>query len=73
MPDAEGILEARGLSEMPTEEVSAKGGWIKGTDNLDWGMKNRLSRLIKPDGHCQFLPIDHGYFQGPTSGLERPG
>lgn len=36
-------------------------------------MKNRLSQLIKPDGHCFFLPIDHGYFQGPTSKLERPG
>ena len=36
-------------------------------------MRNRLSRLIKPDGHCQFLPIDHGYFQGPTRCLERPG
>lgn len=40
---------------------------------MDWGMKNRLSRLIKADGHCFFLPIDHGYFQGPTSCLERPG
>jgi len=35
-------------------------------------MRNRLSRLIKDDGHCQFLPIDHGYFQGPTRCLERP-
>ncbi len=40
---------------------------------MDWGMKNRLSQLIKPDGHCMFLPIDHGYFQGPTSKLEKPG
>ncbi len=40
---------------------------------MDWGMKNRLSQLIQPDGHCFFLPIDHGYFQGPTSCLERPG
>jgi putative autoinducer-2 (AI-2) aldolase len=40
---------------------------------MDWGMKNRLSRLIKEDGHCFFLPIDHGYFQGPTSCLEKPG
>lgn len=39
---------------------------------MDWGMKNRLSRLIQPDGHCFFLPIDHGYFQGPTSCLEKP-
>ena len=40
---------------------------------MDWGMKNRLSKLIQPDGHCFFLPIDHGYFQGPTNCLEEPG
>ena len=40
---------------------------------MDWGIKNRLSRLIQPDGRCFFLPIDHGYFQGPTSCLEKPG
>ena len=40
---------------------------------MDWGIKNRLNRLIQPDGHCFFLPIDHGYFQGPTSCLEKPG
>jgi putative autoinducer-2 (AI-2) aldolase len=40
---------------------------------MDWGIKNRLSKLIQPDGHCFFLPIDHGYFQGPTSCLEKPG
>ncbi|MCX6821951.1 MAG: 3-hydroxy-5-phosphonooxypentane-2,4-dione thiolase [Candidatus Aenigmarchaeota archaeon] len=39
---------------------------------MDWGKKNRLSRLIKKDGHCLFLPIDHGYFLGPTSKLEKP-
>jgi putative autoinducer-2 (AI-2) aldolase len=32
-----------------------------------------MAQLIKPDGRCFFLPIDHGYFQGPTSCLERPG
>lgn len=40
---------------------------------MDWGMENRLSRLIQSDGHCMFLPIDHGYFQGPTRCLEKPG
>ncbi|MBI5286044.1 MAG: 3-hydroxy-5-phosphonooxypentane-2,4-dione thiolase [Deltaproteobacteria bacterium] len=40
---------------------------------MDWGMKNRLAQLIKPDGRCLFLPIDHGYFQGPTTKLEKPG
>lgn len=73
MPDAEGILEARETSEMPSEGTIFKGKEIKGTGSLDWGMKNRLSSLIGEDGHCQFLPIDHGYFQGPTRCLERPG
>ncbi|NVM57031.1 MAG: 3-hydroxy-5-phosphonooxypentane-2,4-dione thiolase LsrF, partial [Desulfobacterales bacterium] len=58
---------------MPSEQKGIKEKTIKGADNLEWGMRNRLSRLIKPDGHCQFLPIDHGYFQGPTRCLERPG
>ena len=39
---------------------------------MDWGMKNRLSRLIQKDGKALFLPVDHGYFQGPTHGLENP-
>lgn len=46
---------------------------MKGLENIDWGMRNRLSRIIKDDGHCFILPIDHGYFQGPTHCLERPG
>lgn len=39
---------------------------------MDWGMKNRMAQLIKADGHCCFLPVDHGYFQGPTRKLEEP-
>ncbi|MBW2063982.1 MAG: 3-hydroxy-5-phosphonooxypentane-2,4-dione thiolase [Deltaproteobacteria bacterium] len=72
MADAEKILDARGVSEMPLESVAQRTKQIKGADNVGWGMRNRLSRLIGPDGHCQFLPIDHGYFQGPTRCLERP-
>lgn len=38
---------------------------------MDWGMKNRLSRIIKPrDGKTVMLAVDHGYFMGPTTGLE---
>lgn len=40
--------------------------------NMDWGMANRLAQLIQRDGRCLFLPIDHGYFQGPTRKLEQP-
>ncbi len=39
---------------------------------MDWGIENRLHRLM-PDGKCFFMPIDHGYFQGPTRCLEKPG
>jgi putative autoinducer-2 (AI-2) aldolase len=40
---------------------------------LDWGIKNRLSRIIKPStGRTVMLAVDHGYFQGPTTGLENP-
>ena len=40
---------------------------------MDWGIQNRLNRLIQKDGKAMFLPIDHGYFQGPTRKLEKPG
>jgi len=37
---------------------------------MDFGMKNRLSRIIKPKtGKTVMLAVDHGYFQGPTTGL----
>ncbi len=36
-------------------------------------MENRMRQLIQADGHCMFLPIDHGYFMGPTNSLEEPG
>ena len=38
---------------------------------MDWGIKNRLSRVIKPKtGKTVMLAVDHGYFLGPTTGLE---
>jgi putative autoinducer-2 (AI-2) aldolase len=40
---------------------------------MNWGLKNRLSRIIKPDtGHTLMLAVDHGYFLGPTRDLEVP-
>ncbi|MGD2109177.1 MAG: 3-hydroxy-5-phosphonooxypentane-2,4-dione thiolase [Phycisphaerae bacterium] len=41
---------------------------------MDFGMQNRLAGIIRPEtNRCVMLAIDHGYFQGPTSGLEKPG
>ncbi len=46
--------------------------FLKGSGSLDWGMQNRLARIFSPSsGRTVMLAIDHGYFQGPTSGLER--
>ncbi len=56
------------------EDVPMKtpGFFLKGASSLDWGMKNRLSRIFNPEtGRTVMFAIDHGYFQGPTTGLER--
>lgn len=39
---------------------------------MEWGMANRMAQLIQSDGHALFMPVDHGYFQGPTRKLEEP-
>jgi len=45
---------------------------LKGSASLDWGMQSRLARVFRPaTNRTVMLAIDHGYFQGPTSGLER--
>ena len=45
---------------------------LKGCGALDWGMQSRLARVFRPEsGRTVMLAIDHGYFQGPTTGLER--
>ncbi len=41
---------------------------------MDWGLKNRLNRILDPKtGHTVMLAVDHGYFLGPMTGLERLG
>lgn len=49
-----------------------KSFYMKGSDNLDWGMKSRLGRIFRPEtGRTVMLAFDHGFIMGPTSGLER--
>jgi putative autoinducer-2 (AI-2) aldolase len=46
--------------------------FLKGSNAHDWGMNNRLARIFNPQsGKTVMLAFDHGYFQGPTTGLER--
>jgi putative autoinducer-2 (AI-2) aldolase len=51
---------------------ASPGFFLKGSHQLDWGMKNRLARTFNPQtGRTVMLAVDHGYIQGPTTGLER--
>lgn len=51
---------------------SNKAFYLKGSGALDWGMQSRLSSIFNPKtGKTIMLAFDHGYFQGPTTGLER--
>ena len=71
MPEADSTSEAKNFyTDIPQR---ATGNFhLKGSGALDWGMQNRLSRVFRPTtGHTVMLAIDHGYFQGPTTGLER--
>ena len=57
------------FTDVPQE---TPGFFLKGCGNLDWGMKHRLSQVFNPvSGRTVMLAFDHGYFQGPTTGLER--
>jgi len=52
--------------------ASHDGFYLKGSHQLDWGMRNRLARIFRPkSARTVMLAIDHGYFLGPTTGLER--
>ncbi len=52
--------------------ASTEGFYLKGLNNTDWGLKNRLSRIFnQKSGRTVMLAFDHGFLMGPTSGLER--
>src|SRR5262245_16162169 len=69
MPEPDDHGEPRFRPELP---VRLERGFLKGANAYDWGMTNRLSRIFHAgSGRTVMLAIDHGYFQGPTTGLER--
>lgn len=70
MPDVEEIQDGKNYhTDIP---VQSSAFFVKGANSLDWGMKNRLARIFSPaTGKTVMLAFDHGYFQGPTTGLER--
>lgn len=69
MPEVDSGGRKEFYPDIPAPE---RGFFVKGAAGYDWGMRNRLARIFRPDGgRTTMLAIDHGYFQGPTSGLER--
>lgn len=70
MADKDGNINAKQFHE--DVDPQQRGFPIKGGAGLDFGMQHRLSRIFDPeDARTVMLAFDHGYFQGPTSGLER--
>jgi len=70
MADTYDVLEPHDYH--PDIPMKSEAFMLKGSNSLDWGMKNRLSNIFDPaTGRTVMLAIDHGYFLGPTSGLER--
>ncbi len=70
MPEQDALEPSRFDEAIP--QASAGSFFLKGSGALDWGMQNRLARIFRPDtGRTVMLAVDHGYFQGPTTGLER--
>lgn len=70
MPDTDDLREAKDYGiDIPAKNTAF---YLKGAENLDWGMKSRLSRIFNPKtGRSVMLAFDHGFIMGPTSGLER--
>jgi putative autoinducer-2 (AI-2) aldolase len=70
MPDMDEIKEAKQYQFDVAQKT--EGFFLKGSNSLEWGMKDRLARIFNPvSGHTVMLAFDHGYIMGPTSGLER--
>ncbi|MCT4707785.1 3-hydroxy-5-phosphonooxypentane-2,4-dione thiolase [Enterobacteriaceae bacterium H16N7] len=70
MADLDDIREGKDYGIGRPQENKAF--YLKGSGALDWGMQSRLARIFNPDtGRTVMLAFDHGYFQGPTTGLER--
>jgi putative autoinducer-2 (AI-2) aldolase len=70
MPDADNLKEGKKYHTDTPQK--AEGFFLKGSNSLEWGMKDRLARIFNPvSGHTVMLAFDHGYLMGPTAGLER--
>lgn len=71
MADKDGNSAAKDF-EMDVPFANEGGFHVKGAAGLDWGMKRHLSNIFDPKtGKTVMFAFDHGYFMGPTSGLER--
>ena len=71
MADLDGLKVAKDY-HVDTPFANNQGFYVKGANNLDWGMQKHLSNIFDPkSGNTVMFAFDHGYFMGSTAGLER--
>jgi putative autoinducer-2 (AI-2) aldolase len=71
MADKDGLKVAKDYC-VDVSFANQGGFYVKGANNLDWGMKKHLSNIFDPKtGNTVMFAFDHGYFMGSTAGLER--
>ena len=70
MADLDDLRDGASFGEDIVQKT--EGFFLKGSNNMDWGMKDRMSRIFNPEtGRSVMLAFDHGFIMGPTSGVER--
>lgn len=71
MADKDGLKVAKDY-KVDIPFANNEGFYVKGANNLDWGMQKHLSNIFNPkSGNSVMFAFDHGYFMGSTAGLER--
>jgi putative autoinducer-2 (AI-2) aldolase len=69
MPEQDAAESKQFFESVPQQNEAF---FLKGSSGYDWGMQHRLATIFRPEtARTVMLAIDHGYFQGPTTGLER--
>jgi DhnA-type fructose-1,6-bisphosphate aldolase and related enzymes len=72
MADIEGFKVAKEYHVDTQFANNCKSFYVKGANNLDWGMKKHLANIFdEKSGNTVMFAFDHGYFMGSVAGLER--
>jgi putative autoinducer-2 (AI-2) aldolase len=72
MTENEEMMLDRNVDLNPTNLFDNRSFFLKGSENMSWGIKNRMSRIFNPKtGRTVMLAFDHGSILDSTAGLDR--